>query len=368
MRITFTIWAILLSQLAWANMASPVEEGTLPASPFISQHVDILRETMRILPDARFETARFEIEYHLRAHRPGRQVPLLFYASEYREQFRIWVDGREIQLSEVPGAYDTLEGAPFADFDYLFAPGSGQESVQVAINDSPLEGFSVVLADLKFFAADLSEGEHLIRVEYVANRWVDHSGWINQYSFRYALSPAKYWKSFGELEITLDASAFPGSITTNLGAPATGDLQSIAVWQFSSLPVQVLRINYQPAMPPIARTLLAISPLGLTIFAAILFLLLHLLAMRAFRRAHPENRFSGVMIVGSIAAPLLVLLVYVFSFSLIDLFIGPAASRNHGYTFLAVAFYPLLLLGYWTAMWLVDRTMARRERRRREVL
>ncbi len=335
------------------------------AAPFPSRHVDILRETMRIIPDERFETARFAVEYHVVAEKAGAQIPLLFYAADYQEGFRITVDGEAISLREVPVAYQEMEGNPFADFDYLFAPGSGQESVQVAINDSPLEGFSVVLDDLKFFSADLSEGEHVIRVEYLASRWVDHSDWVDRYSFRYALSPAQYWKSFGALEITLDASAFPGAITTNLGAPATGDLQSKAVWQFSSLPVQVLRIDYQPAMPPIARALLAISPLGLTIFASILLLLLHLLAMRAFRRAHPDKRFSWVMIAGSLVVPLLVLSVYIFSFSLIDLAIGPAASRNHGYTFLSLGFYPLLLLVYWPAVWLVDRTMVRRERRRR---
>jgi hypothetical protein len=93
------------------------------------------------------------------------------------------------------------------------------------------------------------------------------------------------------------------------------------------------------------------------------FLSRHVNIVRETMRIVPNKYFFWVMIAGSILVPLLVLLSYIFSFSLIDLAIGPAASRNHGYTFLSLAFYPLLLLVYWPAMWLVDRAMARRKRR-----
>ncbi len=50
---------LLLAGSVRANMASPFDEGTLGASPFISLYVDILSENIRIVPDERFETARF---------------------------------------------------------------------------------------------------------------------------------------------------------------------------------------------------------------------------------------------------------------------------------------------------------------------
>ena len=45
MRSLFTILSCAFVLPLWANMAQPIVEGTQVASPFISQHVDILKET-----------------------------------------------------------------------------------------------------------------------------------------------------------------------------------------------------------------------------------------------------------------------------------------------------------------------------------
>lgn len=181
MRIALTFLISFLAVTARANMASPIQEGSFTSTPFISRHVDILQESLLIIPDDRFQTARFVIEYHIRANRPGSQIPLLFYASEFREQFKIWLDGREISLKQVPESYQQLEGTPFTDFGHFFEKEDWSETPRVLLEESPSSGFYVAIDDLKFFETDLDEGMHVIRVEYVADQWVDHSGWVKEY-------------------------------------------------------------------------------------------------------------------------------------------------------------------------------------------
>ena len=354
MRIALTLLICFLAVTARANMASPIQEGSFASAPFISRHVDILRESLLIIPDDGFQTARFVIEYHIKANRPGSQIPLLFYASEFREQFSIWLDGREISLKQVPESYQELEGTPFTDFGYFFEKEDWSETPRVLLEESPSSGFYVSLDDLKFFETDLDEGMHVIRVEYVADQWVDRSGWVKEYSFRYALSPAKYWKSFGELEITLDASAFAGRLTTNLGEPATGSLQTKSIWTFSALPTEVVLITYTPDLNPLAGFLLAVSPIGLTLILAVLLVALHLWGIKRYRKINTE-RSSWVVIIGSLLVPFLILLGYTYTFGLIDAAIGQDAGRYHGYTFLVLILYPVLLPVYWLIMRWVDR-------------
>lgn len=359
MRIVLTFLISFLAVTTWANMASPIQEGSMASTPFISRHVDILKESLIIIPDDQFQTARFIVEYHIKANRSGSQIPLLFYASELKGQFTIWLDGREISLSQVPESYQKLEGTPFTDFGYFFEKGDWSETQQVLLEESPSSGFYVSIDDLKFFETDLIEGIHEIRVEYVADQWVDRSGWVKEYSFRYALSPAKYWKSFGDLKIILDATNFAGRLTTNLGDPATGDLQTKSTWTFSALPTEVILIKYTPEPNPLAGFLLAVSPIGLTIILAILLVVLHIAGMKLYRKVNPEKGTSWVMITGSFLVPFLTLFGYIYAFGLIDAAIGQDAGRYHGYTFLVLILYPILLPVYWIVMRWVDKRWSR---------
>ncbi len=349
-------------------MASPFQEGTWSASPFISQYVDIIQEKILIIPDDKFETAQFNIEYYVKAHKSGKQIPLLFYASEFKEHFRIWVDDMEIALSQVPEAYQKLEGTPFRDFGYFFENQKTSGTKQVLLEESPSNGFFVLINDLKFFEIDLAEGIHTIRVEYTADRWVDRSDWVKQYRFRYALSPAKYWRSFGNLEITLDASNFNQPLTTNLDAPTAGDLSSKSTWTFSSLPTEVLEISYQHTLNSTASTLLAITPTGLTLLFSLLLVVFHLFSIHSFRKKNIDKRYAWTMIAGSIIVPFLSLLSYPYAFDIIDAAIGQDASSYHGYTFFIMALYPIVLPLYWIIMWLADRTFTRMLRERSQSL
>jgi len=357
MKSILTSIVLFLTLSTWANMASPIQEGTMGASPFISQNVDIIKENILIIPGINFETCQFIIEYHIQADITGTQIPLLFYAPEYAKGFKIKLDDIEIQLSPVPERYHNLEGNPFSNFDHFFEAYNKDEAGYTELKDSPIPGFYVTIDDLKFFEVDLLEGVHVIQVEYVAERWIDRSDWVKEYSFRYALAPAKYWRSFGDLEVTIDASNPQNKYITNLGEPETGNPLSKATWTFSELPVEVLQITYKPELSSTAQRLISMSPVGLTIIFAIFLIIVHLVLMWIFRRNNPDKKYSWLVIAGSIIIPFITLIGYMYSFSIIDSAIGPDASHFHGYTFIILLLYPVIVPVYWTIMWLVDRMM-----------
>jgi len=355
-----TTLSLLFTLSAVANMYSPIEEGSTGASPFVSQHVDIIKEHILIVPDNHFQNAQFFIEYHIDAKMAGSQIPLLFYASEYTDGFKIWLDDREIDLNPVPDRYQNMDGDPFNDFSYIFNSPEAGDNGYIDLGGDQTQWLSVNIDELKFFEVDLSEGEHIIRVEYIAERWIDHSEWVNEYSFRYILSPARYWKSFGTLEITIDASDFQSILNTNLGTPAKGTLLSQASWTFTELPLDVLQIIYQPEIHSCAKTMIAISPTGLTIIFGIILMLIHLLLVWLYRRKNPGNKYSWVVIAGSILIPFITLIGYMMSFGIIDSCIGPDAGHYHGYPFLILLLYPIILPLYWLIMWLFDRLIKRK--------
>jgi hypothetical protein len=346
------VWC-LVAFAARANMASPLDEGTLGASPFISKHVDILRENIRIVPDKQFETARFFVEYQLRVDKSGTQIPLLFYAPEYKDGFIVLLDGKPVKLQKVSDVYPNLETTQLSDFRKLFEMPEGDDLLHMS--DSPTTGFSFEVTELKFFEIDLSEGEHTIKIEYTANAWVYHGSWVKEYSFRYALSPAKFWKSFGTLTVELEIPPSPVAVTTNLGEPAAGNLASLITWSFDSLPVEVMMFTYEPEIPAIARALIAFSPENMAIVLFLLLAALHAWLVYRFRKQHTDRRFSWLVPLGSLVVPFVPLFCYMYFFDLIDAVIGPDSGRTHGYTFLVLVLYPFAMPVYWLVMWWFDR-------------
>ncbi len=234
-------------------MASPVSEGTFSSSAFSSRDINILNEKIHVTIDKDFKTAIYKIEYFLNTETEGRQIPLLFHALDSTGEFKIWVDGIEVNVLAIPLQYLTVANSPFAKFTDIFLPlSNNDESETVTIYWTENSGFVYQLNNLKYFETDLTKGNHTIRVEYIAKVWLDVSDWVKEYSFRYSLSPAKFWKSFGSLEVVVDASQFHQSITTNFSQPASGKLGSVATWNFDKLPANYFQINYVPAVSSLA--------------------------------------------------------------------------------------------------------------------
>lgn len=340
-----------------ANMASPIfSEGTLGAQPFISEYVDIVNETIHIVPDSQFQTAAYDIVYTVDAKQEGTQIPMLFYALEFKDYFHIWVDDSIVELRPIPEQFID----PFEGYDHVF----GEEAELATVQWPDGQGLNAPLHTLKYFEMDLSQGRHTIRVTYDADVRGDSWGWVNRYSFRYSLSPAQYWKSFGELTITVDNRLHGQQLTTDLEPPHQGSLDSVAVWHFSYLPADMITIEYEPELTSLATTLIDISPDGMAGIVLLLLACLHLFFLIRFRKKFPAKRFSWVVIVGGLIVPFLALLAYVKAYDLINWAIGPEASpHNGGYSFLIFILYPIVMPIYLGIMWGIDYLMKRQIKR-----
>lgn len=358
MRLVLNVLIILVfvAHFCKANMASPLEEGTMASSAISSKDINILSESIDIKIDSDFKTARFLVEYQIQSDMDGLQIPLLFFAQDYKDGFFIWVDNKKAHVQNVPERYS--EYSPFRGFSESFE--KNDTGGEITIYWQSNAGYVYKLSDLKYFEADIGKGIHTVRVEYIANVWTDYSDWIKAYSFRYSLSPAKFWKSFGTLSVTLEQEGIERQLSTNLGEPLEKAFQSTNSWTFTNLPGEYLEFSYNPKPGKFAAVLISVQPLGLAIATGIVLFALHLFLVIRYRRKFATKKYSSVVIAGSFLVPFLFLVSYSCSYPLIDFLIGEEAGKNHGYVFLIFAMYPVLALAYGMIMWLLDRLQKRK--------
>lgn len=355
-KLIFCLVLLFVTKLCFANMASPIREGTKSATALSSKDIDILKEKLTVTINKEFSTADYFAEYFINSDFDGKQIPLLFFAKNYKDDFKIWVDDVEINVQIIPQDYLGYSDSTFNGFSNYFEPSSDiNDRKIVKIHFERNSAREYVLSDLKYFEIDLEKGEHIIRVKYTATVWKDRSDWVNKYSFPYSLSPASHWRSFGGLEVVINSNEFDKSYTTNLGQPLSGDFKSSTIWEFNKLPeFEVFKINYTPEISSFTKSMIFIEPFGLACIAGIILMIFHFVFVRAYRISNPEKKFSWVMLAGSIVIPFIIILSFIFSYELIDSLIGTDAGKYHGYTFLSFAFYPVILIIYFILMLITD--------------
>jgi len=341
-------------------MASPYGEGTKVSSAFSSRDIDILHENIDVNIDQKFKTAAYVIEYTIKTDVEGNQIPLLFYAENYKSDFKVWVDGQPIALSNFSPENIGADSVKFKKFSAAFektTPYNNWQEVDIRWTENIENSYPV--SDLKYFEANLKRGIHKIRVAYTAFAWVYRGGWIRQYNFAYSLSPAKFWRSFGTLQINLKTENFRGNLSTNLGEHnhVAGKTQT---WNFTELPADFFNICYQPKPNDFAALAIFIGPFGIAVSVTLILVIFHLVLIIIRRKARPLKKYSGVTILGSLLVPLIFFIVYLCSFDIIDNLIGDDASRRHGYAFLIIVLYPFVMPPYWLMMWLIDRYIKKR--------
>lgn len=312
-------------------MASPFQEGTIGTQPFINEHVNITHENILIKIDEDFYFADYEIEYYITAEEDGIKIPLLFYASDYYDEFTVEIDGNPIDLKEVDTLWDTDDNEQFEDFSYLY------DTINNEIKDEAFENHEQVNKDdLLYFETDINKGEHIIKVKYKATRWTEESEWVKKSSFRYSLAPAKYWKSFGNLNITIDASAFEHEITSNLDKePTDGDINNIATWVFMGLPTNVLEITYNPKVDKLTQTIIDFTPFNIALVLSSFLVVFQFFRMNRSRKQNPKRWFSKAAVLGGIVIPIFFISTTIGIGLILENFIDDASGRtNYGYFFL----------------------------------
>ena len=309
-------------------MASPIHEGTLSASMITSKEVDIVSERITMNIDSEFRSCDYIIDYIIESDTSGVFLPLAFTALDYKNQFEIYFNNVPIQLINCDTCYSL-------DLSLKELIEEANDSFFVDWNDD----------DLKYFIVPLTKGIHNVRVQYSANVWTDLSDWSREYSFRYSLSPAETWKSFGTLQLDVNCDR---QIKCNLGLPSTykGDKHR---WNFSEFPGKILVISHQIEPHWLAKILIIISPEGLWLIFSILILVIHSCWIRKVNKI--RRPIYALEIVGiSFILVIVGYVFYLFTYPTIDLIIGEEASRYHGYYFLMILILPVILLFHWAVI------------------
>ncbi len=342
-----TFLFLLLAQFLNANMSSPYRVGTKGAFAVCSRNINILSEKIHIKIDNNFNEAYYTIEYNIKSDYYGEQVPLLFVAIDYLKDFKVFYDDKPV---EVLNYIENL-----GDFPDTIKTDGNQSIVKVAWDKQGEE--NVYLKDLKFFKTDIQKGTHHIKVTYKAICWEYLGHWIVEKTFRYSLLPARYWKSFGTFELTIEQE---GNEKYKINFDDTVIEEQIKTWKFNKIPSDYLKIELIPTISVFARVLLFLKPFFISLIPTLLLVIFHYRLTFVYRQKNLSKRFSIVVIIGSIIVPFLGFLAFMSAYDLIDYALGIYASRNHAYIFLVIIFYPIVLLFYWILFWLIDKNFKKK--------
>jgi len=342
-----TIAFVLTLQVGYGNMASPIQPGTKSSSAFTNQHVEILKETINIEIGSDFKEAKYNIRYKINALKSGYLIPIIFQAEDYKEGFKISIDGIEINQEKLPTKFQSLS-VSFKDYEYI-----NTKHQEVKIHWTETETLIENLKDLIFFELDLTQGEHTIDIEYVSTPWIDYSNWIKEYTFRYSLSPAKYWKKFGDLEVNINTLKFEKEITTNLNQAFEVSNKPIKSWKFDKIPQNTIVIKYVPEVSKLASIGMLIGPHMIAFFFGILLLLFHAKWIQRNRKKS-KSKYSKIVIIGALLFPFILFVIWINTYELIDILIGENASRRHGYLFLVLLLSPFVILIHLIIAWRFD--------------
>lgn len=106
-----------------------------------------------------------------------------------------------------------------------------------------------------------------------------------------------------------------------------------------------------------ARSMISLGPNGLTLIFTLIMISFHLFLILRYRKNNPARKISWIVIAGSLLVPLIALMFYIYAYDIIDSAIGSEAGKYHGYTFLVMMLYPILMPVYMILMWLIDKRM-----------
>lgn len=351
----FGLLVLVLPACLKANMANPIQKGTLAATPFVAQHAEILNAQIVAQLDSICRQARFTVRYVIWVEEAKPQVPFLFYAADYLEDFQLTLDGEPQTISPLPASFGQDPGPHFSE---VFPADDWDQSLRTYLSFGEGQRYTVAASDYQFFEADLSAGRHTLTVSYLANQWTDRRDWVQAFSFRYALAPARQWRHLRKLTLTWIPGPCLQEWKTNLGPPQQiSDQQQSWSYTFAEgedLPWDYWLIKYQPPISAFAKFLIWLGPTGLAGIAFVVLGLIH--NRRLYRRSqNPTSPAQHGLVVGALLIPLLALVTYWKSFVWIDRAIGEAASGYHGYPFLVVVYLPLIALGYGVATWALTR-------------
>jgi hypothetical protein len=297
-------------------MASPYVINTLAASLLTSKDVEVLSEKIVVNINKDFSIARYNITYYLKSEITGKDIPLLFYAKSVTDTFfSVSVDGKPLKI------FDSIPQAYYQRFNF--------DTDTVSIHWG-MHSELCPLSELKFFELPVTNQQHRVEVQYYSYVSENSSNWIKEYFFTYSLSPARHWKSFGKLEIIINQEQFR-PIATNLGTPGEQNIGLVNSWVFDTLPADYFIISYTPPMSMLAKVLIQLHPINLTLTAQLMFFGFFLFKAIRFRKKHPQIKRNKWNLPGAILTAFFFPFGLWLMYELTELALGPHKGQSPFY-------------------------------------
>lgn len=327
------IFLLLFPLLLFGNMAKPWVDGSEHSVLFGAENASVKNETIdiRLVRDSndRNYFAAYTIKYRIISNQK-QKLPLLFIAINLYDKKYIKVNNQSTEILPLDfekNAHSFLkknEKGTFIKYD--------------KDNETPVNQNDVI-----YFSADLEKGENIIEVRYDASLQYNTYGFVTTYELLYSLSPSKFWKSFGDIDVNLILDENLEFQKSNLG---TEKLEKNTLhWNITPKNLENIEISIAEKTSLFSKILLFFQPLGISVIALIGMLFLHFRWMKS-------NPKKYVLVLGIVLIPILFYVVYFLSFSLIDFSLGKDNTK-HGYTFFIVITYPIVLLIYvFLARWI----------------
>lgn len=225
----------------FANMAAPSQGGNPLLEPRGIKTIDILHEDLTIDFNAldfekRGSRRGIDVEaiYRVNILEDARNLELVFVILSEAENFRLFLDDKEIQTSLI----DNKETISRSDWkEPLTTPHEGKE---IMYNPNTFQ-----LRSAKF-TLNLPKGEHVLKANYkAAPTFNENAGLTTAWQFAYSLAPVRDWKSFGGLSLKVK---YPENwkIFTNLPLNENSGYLS---GEFKEIPADFLAITTQAPVP-----------------------------------------------------------------------------------------------------------------------
>lgn len=338
MRLKLFLLFFLIPLFGFANMAKPWSDGSSHSILYAAENCTVKKETIFInfIKNDYGYSANYKIKYIVNSS-TEQTIPLVFLGLGLSEKKIIKVNDFSTPNIPIDATNSTF---PFIK----------ETNNSYAIQYSEKESYPVDLNDLIYFEAKLKKGENTIYIEYNGELEYNTYGFLKKYKLRYSLYPSKFWKSFGSIKVTINLEDNLEINDSNLGKSTLQN--NTANWEITQINQDEMEITVTEKISFISKILLFIEPIGLAFISLILLAFIHFKLLKK-RRIKANSKYNFYLPLGIIIVPLLFYVLYYLSYNLIDFSLGQKYSK-HGYVFIYVITYPVLLLVYGILMWQID--------------
>jgi hypothetical protein len=345
---------MLFVNTLFANMANPWIYGSQTSTFISTQNMDVKHESINIHLHDGLKRATYHVTYDIISD-SATTVPLLFIAENYDDDFFVQVNDKMIHA-------DIAKKIPQANVSKFFSYIKSENEHEVYVLFGATDSLLVKMDDIIQFDAVLKKGMNKIEVTYEARNSFNRSNWFVEPEITYSLYPSRFWHSFKDISLNISADEKFKIVTSNVGMPihpAKNEYNTSFSWQFKNIPADIIRIKVSPNISIVSKVLIYLEPVGIAFFVALLFSILHFIRI-SIRNKKQETGFNKPFWIGNFIVPIIFIVIFLFSFSLIDSSLGNHAGHFHGYTILVIVLLPFLWIIYTLIVWIICKIIFRK--------